>query len=330
MISACKTRISLILSILALMVALWASLTMGRFALSLRQILEIALCGGGDAMARNVFLNIRLPRTLLVAISGMGLALAGWTYQSLFMNVLASPDVLGVGSGCSVGAVLGILMGAGGMSMQFMALGSGLMAVVLSMALARWIGRQRSAALLLSGIIVGAVCNAVLMLFKYLADPNRQLAVIDYWLMGSFHTAKWRDIASVLPMVFICGAVILALRHPIRLMSLGDEEAMSLGIPAAWIRRIALLCATAAVAAIVSVAGIVSWIGLIVPHMSRIWIKQDAPAPCLLLGGCLLLVADTIARCAAASEIPISILTSLMGAAFLLILLGLRRRGGMA
>ena len=198
------------------------------------------------------------------------------------------------------------------------------------MILAKWIGRQKTASMLLAGIVIGALCNATLMLLKYIADPARQLDVIDYWLMGSFHTAAWSDLASVLPGGIICGSIILLLRHPIRLMSLGDEEAMSLGVTASRVRFVALICATGVVAVIVSIAGIVSWIGLIVPHLCRSLFRRDAPFPCILLGGSLLLIADTMARTLTASEIPISILTSMMGAVFLaatLIYRRIRRKG---
>ena len=314
--------------ILALVVIVCISLATGRYSLSLRDIALIVIGKCDTAMKQAVFMDIRLPRVLLTCLSGASLALAGWVYQGVFMNSLASPDVLGVGSGCAIGAIAGILMGMSASSIQLMALTMGLVTVGITMGLARAIGRDRSVTMLLAGIAVGALANSVIMLLKYIADPERQLPAIEYWMMGSFHSANWNDILSMLLWIIPCGAAVIFLRHPIRLLSLGDEEAISLGIPAGIMRYIVLISATGLVASAVSVAGAVSWIGLIVPHLCRMASGEGRKTPfeVMIWGAFLLTAADLPARSLTSGEIPISILTSFMGAVFLAAVLIFRRK----
>lgn len=311
----------------ALILAAGFSLITGRYSLSLGDIALIATGKCDSAMKTAVFLDIRLPRVLLSALSGAALALAGWVYQSAFMNSLASPDVLGVSSGCAIGAIAGILLGMGSAAIQLLSLAMGLFTVAVTMLLSRVIGKDRSVTMLLSGIAVGALANSVIMLMKYTADPERQLPAIEYWLMGSFHSASWDDVFAMLPWLLPCAAAIILLRHPVRLLSLGDEEARALGVPAGAMRYAALAAATGLVAATVSVAGAVSWIGLIVPHLCRIASGEQRRTPfgVMLWGAALLTAADLAARSLTSGEIPISILTSFMGAVFLAAVLMLRR-----
>ena len=321
-----KLRLPLLTALLA--AALVASLSIGRYPLTPDDLIEIVAGRCGDTMKRSVFLTIRLPRTLLVCLSGMALSLAGWVYQSIFMNTLVSPDVLGVSGGCAVGAILAMLSGLPAAFVQGSSLLAGLAAVLLTLAMARVVGRCQNLAMLLSGIVVGALANSIIMLLKYTADPSGELAAIEYWLMGSFHTAQWPKVTSVLPVLIPGFILILALRHPIRLLSLGDEEAQSLGVSVGWIKYTALIASTALVAGVVSVAGSVSWLGLIVPHLCRLsgGERRATPIEVMLAGGALLSAADLIARTLTASEIPISILTSFMGAAFLTAVLFVRAR----
>lgn len=316
-----RLRLPLLTALLA--AALIASLTIGRYPLSLGDLADVILGHCDDSMKRSVFLTIRLPRTLLACLSGMALSLAGWVYQSIFMNTLVSPDVLGVSSGCAVGAIAAILGGLSAASIQALSLISGVATVLLTLSMARAVGRNRSVAMLLSGVVVGALANSVIMLLKYAADPNGELAAIEYWLMGSFHTSQWSKLTSVLPVLVPGFLLVFALRHPIRLLSLGDEEAQSLGVRVGPVKYVSLLAATALVAGVVSVAGSVSWLGLIVPHLCRLsgGERSATPFETALSGGFLLTIADLAARSLTSSEIPISILTSFMGAAFLLVVL---------
>jgi len=310
------------LSVIALG-AVVISLTAGRFQLSISDIFAVITGSCGDAMKESVFLRIRLPRTLMAFLAGMALSLAGWVYQSIFMNTLVSPDVLGVSGGCSVGAIAAILLGLPAAYIQGFSLAAGLITVAVTLLLARAIGRYGSIAMLMSGIVIGALANSIIMLLKYTADPNGQLAAIEYWLMGSFHSANRAQLASMAAVVIPGCIVSLLLSHPVRLLSLGDDEAAALGVTVGPVKYISLTAATAMVAGVISVAGSVSWLGLIVPHVCRIAGGESrwTPVSVCLAGGGLLTIGDTIARTLTSGEIPISILTSFMGAAFLLALL---------
>lgn len=306
--------------------AVVVSLLAGRFELSLGDIVSI-IAGECEAnMKAAVFLKIRIPRTLMVALSGAALSLAGWVYQSVFMNTLVAPDVLGVSGGCSIGAIAAILAGLPTALIQACSLVSGLVAVGITLLLARAIGRHNNVSMLLSGIVVGALANSVIMLLKYTADPTGELSAIEYWLMGSFHAADWGQVSAMLPVVLPGCVAALLISQPVRLLSLGDDEASALGVPVAPVKYAALISATAMVAGVVSVAGSVSWLGLIVPHVCRIsgGERHATPFEVCLAGAFLLTVADILARTLTSGEIPISILTSFMGAVFLLALLAVR------
>lgn len=307
-----------------------ASSVTGRYRITPDILWGMLFERGGSAMDRSIFFQIRLPRTLLVAVSGGGLAVAGLVYQTIFDNPIVSPDVLGVSSGCSVGAVLAILYGGGSLVvLQWMSFAVGIVVVVLAIIMTAVIGENKLYGMILSGIILGALMNSVLMLLKYAADPNRQLPVIEYWLMGSFSGANWEDILVVLPMVFLAGVLLYVIRWKLKLLTLGDEDASSLGISVGVVRVTALAAATILVSAVVSVSGVVSWIGLIAPHIARMISTEDItenfPAV-ILVGSCLLLFADILARSLLPSEIPISILTSFFGAMVLLIFLWRRSK----
>ncbi len=320
-------RLRLPLLCALLLVSVLASLLIGRYPLSAGDLWDILTGGCEDAMKRAVFWNVRLPRTLLACLSGAALSLAGWAYQCIFMNALVSPDVLGVSSGCAIGAIAAILAGLPAAMIQGCALLSGVATVAVTLLLARAIGRHRNLAMLLSGVVTGALANSAIMLMKYAADPAGELAAIEYWLMGSFHAADWPQLRAVLPLLAVACAAVLLLRHPVRLLSLGDEEAGGLGVPVAAVKYCALLAATAMVACVVSVAGSVSWLGLIVPHICRLCGGEvnSTPFETMVAGAALLSLADLAARTLTSSEVPISILTSFLGAAFLLLLLALRR-----
>ena len=303
--------------------AIIVSLTSGRFELSLGDIFSVISGSCGDAMKESVFLRIRLPRTMMAFIAGAALSLAGWVYQNIFMNTLVSPDVLGVSGGCSIGAIAGILLGLPAAYIQGFSLAAGLITVGITLLLARAIGRFGNVAMLMSGIVVSALANSAIMLMKYTADPNRQLAAIEYWLMGSFHAASKDMLISMLPVVLTGIFVALIMSQPVRMLAFGDEEAAAMGVNVPVVKYVALTAATAMVAGVISVAGSVSWLGLIVPHVCRIagGERHTTAVEVCLMGGALLTFADTAARTLTSSEIPISILTSFMGALFLLALL---------
>lgn len=304
----------------------------GRFPLSLEDIWKICTGTMEEAVKRDVFLKIRLPRLLFAGMTGAGLAVAGMVYQELFHNPLAAPDVLGVSGGAGAGAALAILLGAGSTGIQAFALSFGLLAVFLALTLGKLMGRRNPVNLILAGIVVKALADAGLMALKYLADPLRQLPAIDYWLMGSFQTALWPQVRSVLPVMAVALLLLWLMRQLLFVLSLGEEEAESLGIPAGRLGLFLIVIATVLVAAGVSVTGQIAWAALIVPHMVRIFTGENlikSFGSCALLGAALMMLTDTVARSVTASEIPISILTSGAGALFLLaVLFRYRRKGG--
>ena len=315
--------------VLILVILILLSCLVGRYRLGLGEIMNILSGRPSSAMNSAVFYRIRLPRTFLAVISGGALSLAGTVYQSVFKNPMASPDVLGVGSGCSVGAVLAILYGGGSLALlQGLSFFGGLAAVGAALLLTRAIGGGRVYDMILSGIVVGAIANSVIMLLKYVADPNRHLPAIEYWLMGSFNNVGAEDIKSIFPLVLAAGAAIYLMRWRLKILSLGDEEAKSLGMHVGRVRAAALLCATVLVSTVVSVAGSVAWIGLIAPHIVRIFAGDDLYGnlgAAVLMGGILLLLSDILARSLYAAEIPVSILTSFFGAAVLAVFLYKRK-----
>lgn len=304
------------------------SVCVGRYPLTLQDLWTI-FTGAGKGMGQQVLLQIRLPRTFLVLFCGAALSASGMIFQHIFRNPLVSPDVLGVTSGASAGAALAILFGGTAQIIESFAFGGGILAVLFTMALARAVGGQPKVSLLISGIVTGAMSGALLMIMKYTADPMDQLPSIDYWLMGSFHTANWKDVKLTVPAVCLSIIILRAMGWKLEILALGDEEAKTLGLSVERVRIGATLLATLLTAAVVSVAGTVSWVGLIVPHLIRqIWggDLRESFVPCILGGAVFLLIADLTARSLTTAEIPVSILTSLSGAVLLTALLIRSRR----
>ncbi|WP_352400677.1 iron ABC transporter permease [Anaerotignum sp.] len=325
-----KTRLLMILLFFTFLL----SCCFGRYSLSITDILHILTNSGNPtAMDVNIFLSIRLPRAILVTLSGGALALSGFVYQSLFKNPLVSPDVLGVSGGASVGAIIAILFfSSNHVLIQVSSFMCSLFVVFCSMLLSKCIGGKRLYTMVLSGIIMGSLANAIIMALKYMADPVKHLASIEYWLMGSFNSTSWNDVFVVF---FICLFAIILLtliKRRLWILALGDHDAQALGIHVKMISALAIICGTILVSAVVSVSGIISWIGLIVPHIVRIFAGDNYLqnfTQSFFVGGILLLIADTLSRTLSASEIPISILTSFMGAIFLVVFLYIRNRSNL-
>lgn len=306
------------------------SCCVGRYELSIKEILQIIMGNGQKEMDKTLFYQIRLSRTFFVVLAGGSLALAGLIYQSIFQNPLVSPDVLGVSSGCSIGAIIGILSGVSNVIVsQGFAFLLGILSVFLAVTLASILKGDRRYMLVLSGIVIGSLANSVIMALKYVADPNRQLSAIEYWLMGTFQHASWNKILLMIPIICICTFLLYKIRWSLKVLLLGEEEALSLGVPVTKVRNVAILCATILVSCVVSLVGVISWIGLIAPHVVRILFGEDITyhfIPTMLIGGILLLFSDILARTLFTAEIPISILTSFLGAVMLVIHLLIQRR----
>lgn len=318
-----RTRFWISLAALAAMLLL--SVGVGRYALNPAELLGILTGNPPSEIARDLFLQIRLPRVLAVALSGGLLALSGLVFQTIFANPLVSPDVLGATNGCAVGAVWAMLfLPAVPLLYQGCAFVCGVASAAAALWLARRVGRNPMLGLILSGMVVGSLASALLMILKYCADPTHQLPAIEYWLMGGFQNAMWPHVWSAALCGLPAAAALYLLRFRLKVLSLGDDRAAGLGLSPAAVRRWAVVLATLPVAGVISIAGMVSWVALIVPHLVRVWGERDVTrcmGTVFCCGSALLLAADLLARTLTAAEIPVSIFTSLFGAAALAALL---------
>ena len=294
--------------------------------------LRTALTGESTSNVQNysIVINLRLPRILTAIIVGAGLACAGNAYQSLFSNPLATPDILGVTSGACVGAILAIILSCSILETQLIALVFGLISVCFTLKIAGKSDGRSMVYLVLAGTIASSLFNALGSLLKYTADPQDKLPEITYWLMGSLTGAKWSDMAFALPPIAIGLAALFALRWRINVLTMGDDEASTMGVNARRVRLIVILAATLVTAASVSISGMIGWVGLVIPHFARMIVGCDyrklLPAS-MLMGASFLLIVDDVARLVASSEIPIGILTAFVGAPFFLYLITRRKQG---
>lgn len=304
--------------LLLLGAVLIAGAAIGPFPLSPRRILAVLGGDRSDAQAATVLLNIRLPRVLAAAMVGAALAAAGAAYQTTFRNPLVSPDILGVSAGAGFGAVLGILLGLPVIGIQMLGFGTGLLTVGLVLALTLALrGTGQVLVMVLCGIAIGALAGAGISLVKLLADPDQQLPAITFWLMGSLAGVKRADLGAALPALLAGIAPLLALRWRIGLLAMGDDEARAMGIDAARLRLLVVACATLVTAAAVAMAGVIGWVGLMVPHMARLVTgpRFDRLLPAAILTGAgFMVLVDTAARSIATLEVPLGILTAVLGA----------------
>jgi iron complex transport system permease protein len=279
-----------------------------------------------------VFFQVRLPRCILAILVGMGLSASGAVYQALFRNPLVSPDILGVAAGCTFGAALTLILpGSSYALVRILAFAFGLAAVFSALGIARAVGVKPILILVLAGLVVTSFFNAFVMVLKYMADPYSQLPAIVFWTMGSFSRATWKDVNTLLPLVGLGLVLIILLRYRLNVLSLGDVQAKSLGLNPKMYRIVLILISSLIVALAVATCGQVCWIGLVIPHIARTLVgpnhKKMLPVT-ITLGGLFMLVADDIARTMTAAELPISIVTSLIGAPLFAFLLYKNRGSG--
>ncbi len=313
-----------------LLALIFTAIGLGYIAIGPRDILQILLVPFGAAVPDTltashpfVILEVRLPRILSAALVGGGLAMAGCVFQALLQNPLADPYTLGISSGAAFGASLAILLLMFGITLPgnviiplFAFIGA-VATLYTVLALSAPATRLSSTSLILSGIIVSAILSAGISLIKFLADE--QVNAIIFWLMGSFIGKSWRDVLILIVLVLPCSVVIIAHCRELDIMSFGDKTAESLGIDSAATRRRLLVVASLTTAACVSVSGIIGFIGLIVPHLVRMLLgpSNRLLIPCSFLTGCmLLLLADTVTRVYLPTELPIGVLTALIGGPF--------------
>ena len=276
-----------------------------------------------------VIFNIRMPRVIMGAIIGGGIACAGAVYQGIFQNPMASPDILGAANGSAFGAALGLTLGIGYNGISISAFFFGLIAVGIVYAISRKVRFNPALGLILSGIMVGSLFSAGVSFLKLVADPTNTLPAITYWLMGSLSSIKEIDVVTAGPIILIALIPIFICRWRLNLLTLGDEEAKAMGVDCKKIRFLMIICATLITAASVAVSGLIGWVGLVIPHLARMIVGSDyrslLPASAFL-GGSFLIMVDNLARTITTSEIPIGILTAFVGAPVFLYLIMLEGR----
>ena len=310
-----KNRIYIVMVMVILMVCFLISLSAGKYPLQLSALLE------RQENALNVFWTLRFPRSCMALIAGFGLGVVGLVYQTVLQNPLASPDIIGVSSGACAGAAFGILFCAGGaLGVTVCAFVGSLAAIILALGLSMVVRVKSHLSIVLSGLAVQSMTQTMLMMLKLMADPEKELAAIEYWIMGSLNAITGKEV--VFPFFFTLVAVffLLGLYRHILLLSLKEEEAALLGVPVARMRLVILLIATLVVATLVSVTGVIGFVGLVAPHCALLMLKSSRVETFWLsglLGSILLLVADIFARTVAKSELPVSVFTTIIGAPFL-------------
>ena len=283
-------------------------------------------------MAQTIVWKVRLPRICAALLVGASLAVAGAVYQGLFKNPMVSPDILGASSGAGLGAAIAILLSLPYAFIQVNAFVFGIVAVGLAYFVCQRVSRGKDAILMLvlGGMIVSTLFSSFITLTKYIADPESKLPEITYWLMGGLSTVSLQDVLFLLPPMLIGIAPLACLRWKLNAMAFGDEEAQAMGLNVKRLRGLFILCATLLTAASVAIAGMIGWIGLIIPHMARFLVgpncKELLPMS-FLVGGSFLLLVDNVARLMFTVEIPLGILTSIIGAPFFFYLLLKRKRG---
>ena len=329
-----RTATVLLLLTILLMATILIAAGIGAYPIAPQDVLAALVRrpfgGVVDSPVGTVLFQIRLPRVIAAVLVGGALSAAGASYQSLFRNPLVSPDILGVSTGAGLGAVLGILLGLPVAAIQFLGFVGGLLTVTIVGTIARALrGGGDVLVLVLAGIVVGALAGAAISLIKVLADPYDQLPAITFWLLGSLAGVNANDIRFTLPVVVVGLAPLFLLRWRIGVLSLGDDEARALGVDAGRLRAFVIAVATLITASVVAISGVIGWVGLMVPHMARLLVgpRFDRLLPAsFLLGAAFMAAVDTIARSAARIEIPLGVLTALIGGPAFVWLLAYGRR----
>ncbi len=327
------TPAAVICMLLLPVMAALTCLCIGRMNLSvpevIRTLLGALLRRGTDGQSYSIIVNLRVPRILMAVIVGAGLTCAGATFQALFSNPLATPDILGVTSGTCVGAILAILMSRSVLETQFIALAFGLVSVWITLRLAGKKEGHSVVFLVLAGVIISSLFDAIGSLLKYTADPMNELPEITYWLLGSLTSASYKEILIGSPLILAGITIIYLLRFKLNILSLSEDEAKASGIDLKKTRLIFILAATMITASCVSMCGQVGWVGLLIPHCARMALGSNnrfvIPAG-ISLGASFMIVIDTLSRSISVIELPLSVLTAIIGAPVFISLLKKNRR----
>lgn len=326
-----KKMIILTIVLLSLIVLM---LCVGKYEISIKDSLSILFRAITfrpqieDEMSVNVVLKLRLPRILLSIFVGAALSISGACYQGIFKNPLVSPDFLGVSSGACIGAALAILLGLSKWYISLLAFVGGIITVIITAIIPNLIKNKTNIMLVLSGIIVGSLMSSILGFIKYVADPDTELASITYWTMGSFSYASIEDILPLLIVIVPPTIILILISWWIDVLSMGEDEAKTLGANTKLIRGIVIVCSTLLTSGAICFAGTIGWVGLIIPHISRLLVgssnQKVIPCSCLL-GGIFMLLVDSLTRIITTTEMPVSIMTGIIGAPFFCYLLFKKR-----
>lgn len=315
----------LLILIIALFIVFLASLSMGRYAISLEKVFRILFLGQRtDSVATMVIFNIRFPRVIAALAVGAALSVTGASFQGVFKNPLVSSYQLGVSSGAGFGAALAIILGSGVFFTQISAFVFGIVAVVASFAMSRLYKGTSALTLVLSGLIVGSFFSALVSLMQYVADPRDTLPAIVFWLMGSLASVTTSNLVPALTVIVVGILGLIIVRWRINILAMGEDEAQSLGINLKVLMGIVVASCTIATASAVCISGVIGWVGLVIPHISRMLVGPDFKKlipTSILIGGVYLTVIDDIARTLIAGEIPLGILTAIVGTPFFAYLL---------
>lgn len=326
----CVTGATILLGLSVLLLfAVLLSFSIGRYFVPVADIVSYLFTGKySDANLPLLLSEIRLPRILGAVLVGGSLSVSGAAYQGIFRNPMVSPDILGVSSGAGFGASLAILLSFGLVGIQSMAFIMGIVSVCIALSVSKIMGgtHDRILMLVLSGMIVGSMFTALISLMKYLADSEYKLPDITFWLMGSLTEVTLTELKAVFPFIGLALIPLLLSSWRLNVLSFGDEEARALGVNAARLRVIVIACASLITASAVSITGLIGWVGLIIPHFARFLVgpnhKVLLPAS-FLVGGVFMLIVDDLSRSVSSLEIPLGIITSLIGAPMFLIILRL-------
>ncbi|MCT4631412.1 MAG: iron ABC transporter permease [Firmicutes bacterium] len=329
-----KFRIFMGMAVVALIVFFIAAMSLGRYMIPFDKVIDIVLGnifgyeGQWTKIEETVVMSIRFPRVLLSVFIGAGLSVSGVSMQALFSNPLVSPHILGVSYGAGFGAALGILFSDKVAIIQILAITFGVVAICVTYLVSKTKNGIQLYMLVLSGVVVGSLFQAFISLIKYVADPEEKLPTIVYWLMGSLSGTSMEDLKIGIPLIGLSVLGLFIFRWQLNVLSLNEEEAISMGINIKILRAIVVITTTIISAASVSLCGIVGFVGLVIPHFSRMIIgcehRKLIPVS-IVIGGIYLLIIDTLSRTITAAEIPLSILTAVVGAPFFAYLL--RKKG---
>lgn len=324
-----KEIISVVLLIFLPIILFFASFLIGRYPISPIDVINTVLSPIFPQLEvsptiTTIVFEIRLPRILAAMIVGAALAMAGAAFQSIFKNPLVSSDLLGVSNGAGFGAALAIILSGSNAVVQIFAFIFGLISVSITYLISRAYKAGGILILVLSGVAISAFFNALISAIKFIADPDDKLPEIVYWLMGSLASVTMDKLVMILIPIIIGFAILLSLRWHMNLLAMGDEEAQSLGLNPSRVRLLIITGCTLLTSAAVSISGVIGWIGLVIPHMTRMIVGPDnrilIPAS-LSFGASFLLLIDNISRAVISIEIPIGILTAIIGVPIFLYLL---------